>query len=110
MDAETTALRDHFAGQALTGILTTPLEGEAGPVLVASLAYEYADAMLVERHKEVEKAYQERVARAQLAHKNEEVRKKAEEDRTKVIEAAVITGPIRGGDGNDDERRAGNQN
>lgn len=42
-------LRDWFAGQALSGIITTgTLTGKADRVI---LAYSYADAMLAERNK-----------------------------------------------------------
>lgn len=77
MDAETKALRDHFAGLALTGILTTPIEGEVDPKIAASMAYEFADAMMGERWKGEEQRDRERAERAERAHKDEQVRKAA---------------------------------
>lgn len=77
MDAETKALRDHFAGLALTGLLTTPMEGEIEPKVLASMAYEFADAMMGERFKGEEQAEKERAERRQRAHKDEQVRKAA---------------------------------
>lgn len=98
MDAEMKALRDHFAGQAMSGILTTPMEGEIDPKVLASMAYEYADAMLAERSKVDEQAYQDWLKRGRLAMKNEQVRQKAEDairqkaEGAKVIEAISLTG------------------
>lgn len=47
------SLRDHFAGQALSSILTSPFQlgSEAGnsPEKAAAWAYEFADAMMAER-------------------------------------------------------------
>lgn len=88
MDAERKALRDHFAGQAMAGILTTPTEGELDPKVLASMAYEYADAMLAERGKADEQAYQDRLTRGRLAMKNEQVRQKAEDAIRETAEAA----------------------
>ncbi len=49
-------LRDYFAGQALAGMLAQGTQGSfskpAGVARAAVYAYEYADAMLVERFKE----------------------------------------------------------
>lgn len=45
-------LRDWFAGQALQGILSQPLDSDCAfnPGLRASSAFEYADAMLTARN------------------------------------------------------------
>ena len=45
-------LRDWFAGRVMTGIMTH-LEGP-NPAWAAAKAYQYADAMLIERQKERE--------------------------------------------------------
>lgn len=42
------ALRDHFAGQALSGMCARVIEH---PELVARQAYEYANEMIIERAK-----------------------------------------------------------
>ncbi|MBF0260252.1 MAG: hypothetical protein HQL97_00265 [Magnetococcales bacterium] len=91
MDAETKALRDHFAGQAMAGILTTPIDGEVDPKVLASMAYEYADAMLAERSKADEQAYQDRLKRGKLNAKNEQVRQKAAAEAAKR-EGESLTG------------------
>jgi hypothetical protein len=44
------SLRDHFAGLAMQGILTT-LSKTVNPDSVAQMAYNMADAMLAEREK-----------------------------------------------------------
>ena len=43
------SLRDWFAGQALSGLLTQPAEIEFGPGHFAKAAYEMADAMIAAR-------------------------------------------------------------
>lgn len=43
------ALRDHFAGQALAGILASEGQDITPPKAAARRAYSYADAMLEER-------------------------------------------------------------
>ena len=45
-------LRDWFAGQALTGMLTNPMYDDNHSANVAQQAYMQADAMLLEREKE----------------------------------------------------------
>jgi hypothetical protein len=47
-------LRDYFAGQALTGLLTAEIVGEYSNEHVAGIAYLIADAMMKQRnYKEV---------------------------------------------------------
>lgn len=69
-------LRDYFAGLALTGLLATPTE-EIDPKLFASLAYEFADAMMGEKFKAIGQAELERAERRIRAHKDEQVRRAA---------------------------------
>ncbi len=44
-------LRDYFAAAALTGIFVTDPHNEFGAKTAATMAYQYADAMLAERDK-----------------------------------------------------------
>lgn len=77
MGVEGMTLRDYFAARAMSGILTTPTEGELDPTVLASMAYEYADAMLAERQKATERAELERAERRRQIHANEQVRQQA---------------------------------
>ena len=47
-------LRDYFAGQAMNGIITESFARDAS-LYVASMAYEIADEMIVERNREAAK-------------------------------------------------------
>lgn len=105
MDAETRNVRDQFAALAMSGILTTPTEGELDPKVLASMAYEYADAMLAERGKAVEQAYQDRLKRGKLNLKNEQVRQKAAAEDAKREGGSLTEGGRR-----DDERRISSKN
>ena len=54
-DQDGMTLRDWFAGQALTGIIRSSIEGtvdDYGPRFVAIDSYRVADTMLAERNKE----------------------------------------------------------
>jgi hypothetical protein len=44
-------IRDWYAGQALTGILSNPGNVTRGPRAVAPDAFDYAEAMMAERKK-----------------------------------------------------------
>jgi hypothetical protein len=48
-------LRDWFAGQALTGMLShqsaASIDGPASDIFVAGAAFQFADAMMVERER-----------------------------------------------------------
>lgn len=77
MAVDNMVLRDHFAGLALTGLLTTPMEGEIDPKTIASMAYEFADAMMDEKFKAFPQAERERAERRRQIHADEQARKAA---------------------------------